>query len=406
MIQIFDTSRLTSPEFVRNPYPVLRELRDRSPVLYVEMYGTSAWWLLRYEDVTSCLGNHRLFRMDPKLMVASVFNLPKLWQKQFDPLVNIMSKWLLAINPPEHTYLRQMMSHSFTVATLERMRSRIEQIVDLLLDRVEKKGQFDLIRDLAYPLPAAVISEIIGVAEEKQDLIIRCSDLIVSELGLKASQKGLHKTQQASLELTDYLRRLLTERRKHPGDDLLSMATQAEVEGQRLSDDEILAECHMLLFAGHETTRYLIRNGVVTLMRHPEQLQLLKQHPELMKAAVEEVLRYESPLFSTSRVVATDTGIYGQAMKQGQVVMAVLAAANRDPAQFEEPDRFDIRRDRVKQVAFGGGIHFCLGANLARLEAEIAFQKLFERLPNLSFTTGDRDEALVLRHTASLPLNF
>ena len=391
---------------MRNPYPILREMREVEPVVHVEMSGVGSWWLLRYGDVTSCLSNHRLFQMDPKLMVAPVLELPRLWQRQFAPLVKIMSKWLLAINPPEHTYLRHMMSQYFTIASLEQLRSRIREIVVFLLDRVQEKGQFDLIKDLAYPLPAAVISEIMGVSEEKRELIIRCSDLIVSELGLKVSPQGLAETQRVSLELTDYLRGLLAERRRNPGDDLLSMAAQAEVDGEAIGDDEILAECHMLLFAGHETTRYLIRNGVVTFLRHSEQLTLLRRQPQLMKSAVEEVLRYESPLFSTSRVVAEDTDLYGKLMKKGEVVLLVLAAANRDPERFEAPDRFDIGRDRIKQLAFGGGVHFCLGANLARMEAEIAFQELFQRMPNLQFASEDEGHALVLQHADSLLLSF
>jgi pimeloyl-[acyl-carrier protein] synthase len=405
--QTFDISRLRSTEFITNPHSILHELRNTAPIIYVEMYGIGTWWLSRYNDVTSCLSDPRLFQMAPRLMVASIFTLPDEQQEQFDRLVKIMSKWLLAINPPEHTRLRHLLSPYFSPAALQQLRPRIEKIVDSLLARLQDRGKFDLIADFAYPLPAIAIGEIIGVPEEKQELIIRCSDLIASELGLKASLQGLEATQQASIELTEYLRELLGERRKNPREDLLSAIARSQTEGEVLSDDEILAECHMLLFAGHETTRYLIRNGVATLLKHPKQLQLLREHPELMRSAIEEILRYESPLFATSRVVAADTDFCGQPMQKDQVVLSLIAAANRDPAQFENPDCFDIAREPNKHIAFGGGSHFCLGANLARMEAEIAFHKLFEQMPNLHLAPeSEKDLATFgLRHLNSLFLS-
>lgn len=200
----FDTSRLKSREFIKNPHPLLHELRKRAPIIYVEMYGIGAWWLSRYHDATSCLSDPRLFQMAPRLMVASIFTLPDEQQQQFDRLVKIMSKWLLAINPPEHTRLRHLLNPYFSPASLQQLRPRIEKIVDALIDRlqaqVQAQGKFDAIADFAYPLPAIAIGEIIGIPEEKQELIIRCSDLIASELGLKVSLPGLEATQQATIE--------------------------------------------------------------------------------------------------------------------------------------------------------------------------------------------------------------
>jgi len=318
---------------------------------------------------------------------------------------------MLDRDPPDHTRLRGLVSKAFTPKALESLRPRIQQIVDGLLDQIERRGEMDLIEEFAYPLPVIVICEMLGVPVEDHERfkhwgldIARGLDAIMlppdSEVG-KRSVSGRRA-------LAEYFRALIAERRAAPRDDMLSALIAAEEAGDKLSEEELLASCILLLVAGHETTVNLIGNGTLALLKHPEQLRRLRENPGLIGSAVEELLRYDGPVQRTARIPSEDLVIGGKTIPKGEMVMPFLGAANRDPAQFPDPDRLDITRTDNRHIAFGMGIHFCLGAPLARMEGQIAISTLLRRLPKLALASQrpEHRQSLTLRGLVSLPVAF
>jgi cytochrome P450 len=318
---------------------------------------------------------------------------------------------MLDRDPPDHTRLRGLVSKAFTPKALESLRPHIQQIVDDLLAHAGGKGKMDLIEEFAYPLPVRVICEMLGVPVKDHERfkawgldIARGLDAIMlppdSEVG-RRSMAGRHA-------LAGYFRELIAERRAAPQDDMLSALIAAEEAGDKLNEEELLATCILLLVAGHETTVNLIGNGTLALLRHPDQLQKLRENPGLIGTAVEELLRYDGPVQRTARIPSGDVTIGGQTIGKGEMVMPFLGAADRDPAQFPDPDRLDITRTDNRHIAFGMGIHFCLGAPLARMEGQIAINTLVQRLPKLALAT-DRPafrQSLTLRGLQTLPVSF
>jgi cytochrome P450 len=376
---------LAAPEFAANPYPVYHRLREEAPVFWSESQG--AWLLTRYDDVLDSLRNPRGFSSRGRFS-AVLERVPEETRPTFRPLEDHFSVGLLGSDPPDHTRLRGLINRAFTPRVVEQLRPRIVAIVAELLDAVEGREEMDAIRDFAYPLPATVIAELLGAPPESRERFKVWSDGILSFQGTgRTTPEVLARAQRDLLDMRAFLGELLEERRREPKEDLLTRLVEAEAEGDKLSQAELLTTCVTLLTAGHETTTNLIGNGLYTLLRHPEQLERLRQEPELMPAAVEEMLRFESPLQRNPRRVAEETELRGQRLKRGDFVLQILGAANRDPAQFPDPDRFDITRQPNRHVAFGMGIHFCLGAPLARLEAPIAIGALLERYPNLRLAT-------------------
>jgi cytochrome P450 len=318
---------------------------------------------------------------------------------------------MLFRDPPDHTRLRALVSKAFTPRTIEVMRGHIQEIVDRLLDRALARGGMDVIEDLAYPLPVTVICEMLGVPVDDHASIRGWSADIARSLdaiGLPSDPSVAERGRTARRALADYFRALLPERRARPQADLLSGLLAAEEQGDRLTEPEVISMCLLLFIAGHETTVNLIGNGTLALLRHPEQLARLQADPALVPAAIEELLRYDSPVQRTARIASTDVELAGHRIARGTMVVTVLGAANRDPAQFAEPDRLDVTRRDVRHIAFGYGIHFCLGAPLARVEGQLALGALLHRAPGLRLaeTSPEWRESSVLRGLKRLAVTF
>jgi pimeloyl-[acyl-carrier protein] synthase len=376
---------LDSPAFHVDPYPVYARLRAEAPVYWSDTVG--AWLLTRYDDVMATIRDPGHFSNRGRFS-AVLDRLSPDDRPTFRPLESHFSVGLIGSDPPDHTRLRGLVNRAFTPRVLENLRPRIVEIVDELLDAVQERDGMDVIRDFAYPLPAIVIAELLGAAPEDRDRFKHWSDGILSFQGTgRTTPEVLIRAQTDLLDMRAFITGLAEERRRESKDDLLSRLVEAESEGDKLTDAELLATCVTLLTAGHETTTNLIGSGLYTLLRHPDQLHRLRDDPSLMSSAVEEMLRFESPLKRNPRRIKEDFELHGQQLRKGDFVLQALAAANRDSDQFPEPNTFDISRQPNRHVAFGMGIHFCLGAPLARLEAPIAIGALLERRPRFHLAT-------------------
>ncbi|MEZ4719107.1 MAG: cytochrome P450, partial [Caldilineaceae bacterium] len=299
-------------------------------------------------------------------------------------LYRMQINWMLFRDPPDHTRLRGLAQRAFTPRMVEQMRAAIQDITDSLLDRVAAKGELDVMADLAYPLPVTVIARLLGVPEADVDTFHAWSDALGRSLDLTEEEEVYNEASRAAAAFTAFLADLADRRRVEPTDDLLSALVAAEEEGDHLTTDELYATCALLLVAGHETTVNLIGNGTLALLRNPAQLALLRADPSLTRSAVEELLRYDSPVQLTSRIVLAEVEVDGQRIPPGMQLSFMLGAANHDPAVFTDPHTLDIARKPNPHLAFGSGIHYCLGAPLARLEAQIAFDTLLRRFPMLT----------------------
>ena len=324
------------------------------------------------------------------------------------PLLNVFTKWMLFRDPPDHTRLRNLVNKAFTPRAIEGLRPRIQELVNYLLDAVQTRGSMDIMADLAYPLPVLVICELLGVPAKDRDLFKEWSGDVARTLDPIQMPEMVAKGHAVVDSMVTYFRGLIATLRKNPQGDILSAMIAAEEQGDRLSEDELLANCILLFSAGHETTVNLIGNGLLALIHHPEQKQLLQENPNLIQSAVEEFLRYDGSVQLTGRSTKEDVEIGGKLIRQGERVMTVLAAANRDPAQFSDPDRLDITRKDNYHVALGQGIHFCLGASLARAEGQIAIGTLLQRISRLTLLeeTPQWRPAFTLRGLQTLPVTF
>ena len=395
-----------TPAFTANPYPLYARLREEAPVYWSE--SQRAWLITRYADVSATVRDPKRFSSSGRF-AAVLDALPAAERARFDPFERHFAVGLLGSDPPDHTRLRRLINRAFTPRVVEELRPRVQALIDGLLDAVQGRGEMDFIRDVAYPLPATVIAELMGVPFEDQDLFKRWSDGILSFQGTgRTTVETLDRAQRDLLEMRAFLTDLLAERRKVPTDDLLGRMVAAEAEGDKLSSSELLTTCVTLLTAGHETTTNLIGNGLSTLLRHPEQLARLRADEGLMPAAIEEMLRYESPLQRNPRVVAEDLEFGGQHLRKGDFVLQILASANHDPEVFTDPDRFDISRQPNRHLAFGLGIHFCLGAPLARIEAPVVIGTVLRRFPELRLVDErpDWQEHGLLRSLRTMPVAF
>jgi pimeloyl-[acyl-carrier protein] synthase len=386
------------PTFVADPYPTYRQLRAEDPVHHSPM---GFWVLTRYDDVVAALRDPRLAKEAIAAFVAARFGAP----------VPITGLSMLDRDPPDHTRLRSLVSKAFTPRVVEGLRPRIQQIVDGLLTRALEKGSMDVIEEFAYPIPVNVICEMLGVPVEDHERFKGWSLDIARGLDsiLLPRDSEVPKRSVASrTALAEYFRELIAKRRASPRGDLLSALIAAEEAGDKLSENELLATCILLLIAGHETTVNLIGNGTLALLRHPDQLRRLRENPALIGTAVEELLRFDGPVQRTARIPSEDVVIDGHTIAKGEMVMPFIGAADRDPAQFPDPDRLDIGRTDNRHIAFGWGIHFCLGAPLARVEGQLAINTLVQRLPSLALATDAPEfrESLTLRGLKSLPVTF
>jgi cytochrome P450 len=388
------------PEFHADPYPFYRRLREQDPV---HQSPLGIWVLTRYDDAVMVLRDPRFGReglaeiMEARLGAGSV------------RAAN--TRDMLFRDPPDHTRLRSLVSRAFTPRVVEAMRPHIQEIVDGLLDRLEGARGMDVIEDLAYPLPVRVICEMLGVPIEDQDVFKEWSADIARSLDasiLPAGSEVITRGQESGDALREYFRSLIAVRRKQPREDLLSALIAAEEQGDKLSEPELVATCVLLLIAGHETTVNLIGNGVLALLRHPAELRALAADPALIQTGVEELLRFDGPVQRTGRLTNADVEIDGRQISKGSIVAAVIGAANRDPAHFADPDRLDVTRRENRHIAFGFGIHFCLGAPLARIEGQVAIGTLLRRWRTLKLVsdTPEWRESSVLRGLKTLPVTF
>ena len=373
---------LVSKEFMEDPYPILRRLREEDPVHWSDSIG--GWILTRYDDMVTTFKDVSHYSNEGRLAKAVEYLPPESRAKfkAFEDQFRLKS--LIHSDPPDHTRLRGLITKAFTPRVVEAMRPRIQEITNQLLDAVQADGRMDIMKDLAIPLPVTVLAEIFGVPKSDLGLFKGWADDILAFQGVnKPAVELLERSQKGMLEIRAYMRELVKQKRREPGEDLLSQLVAAESEGDRLSETELVNSSITLLVAGHETTTSLIGNGIYTLLRNPDQWQLLRNDPSLLTSAIEEILRYESPVARQPRLMKQDAEMDGKQIRQGQLVFQMLNAANRDPAYFTDPDRFDIRREKNRHIAFGLGNHFCVGAVLARTEGQIVFSAVLDRLPRI-----------------------
>ncbi|MCI0349972.1 MAG: cytochrome P450 [Acidobacteriales bacterium] len=374
-------SELFTPKFFADPYSTYRRMLAAGPVHRLDVLGGGVWAVVRYAECFSLLRDQRLSSHRAHYFVS---RLPVEQQGEFGEFTRLMGQWMLFRDAPEHTRLRKLMNKGFSPALVEAMRPHIQDLVDELLDKVQNTGRMEGMGDLAYPLPALVICEMLGVRAEDRDRLIQCSDDIAVFLASPARTVEMAKVaQHAILEVTGYFRNLVRERRTNRSNDLISLLIGIEEDGEVLTEEEVYAQCLMLLWAGHETTRNLIGNGLWALLRHPDQMEDLRADPALIRSAVEELLRYESPAQAFSRTALEDFDLDGSRIQKGETIILIVAAANRDPRQFENPDQLNLRRSKNTHLAFGAGAHFCIGNALARLEGQVVIQTLLHRFPNL-----------------------
>ena len=396
---------LSSPQFKANPHPFYARLREEAPVWRTTLPDKRrAWLVTRYKDVAGVLKDDG-FAKDPLNAQDPEQRAEAPWVPGF---LKPLERNMLDVDEPDHRRLRTLVSKAFTPRLVERLRGRIEAICQELLDAMERKGRAELVSDYALPLPATVIAELLGIPAGDHRKFHRWSNRIVSI----SSGRDVWRALPAALAFVRYLRRMTELRRVSPEDDLISALVQAEEAGDSLSQDELLAMSFLLLVAGHETTVNLIASGTLALIEHPEQLENLKADPQLIKPAVEELLRYTSPIeIATERYAREDLEVSKTEVPRGELVLAVLGSANRDEQYFEDPDALDLARHPNKHLAFGrGGVHHCLGAPLARMEGQIAITALLRRFPDMNLAVTSESmrwrRGLFLRGLERLPLEF
>jgi cytochrome P450 len=373
---------LLRPEILANPYPFYHELRSTDPIHWDAAYG---WVLTHHADVVATL---RDARFSAERAGPARDWLTEAVQRPFAPAAGAFVRQILFLDPPDHTRLRGLVNRAFTPRMVEGVRPRVQEIVDGLLDTIAARGCADVIEDFAVPLPVVVIAEMLGVPVEDHDQFTRWTgDLGALIDGTILTEERVMRALQGVMDLMDYFRHIIAGHRMHPSNDLLQGLIAAEDRGDVLSEDELLGNCMLLLAAGHGTTTHLIGNGLLALLRSPGQLRLLRDDASLIAPAVTELLRYDGTVQMTARTAKEDVLIGEQQVRAGDHVVTVLAAANRDPAQFPDPDRLELRRHENRHVAFGHGIHFCVGAPLAMLEAQVALGTLVRRLPTMRLDT-------------------
>jgi cytochrome P450 len=395
---------LRDPELKANPYPVFSRLRRESPVCRARGVTRSFWLVTRYDDVVFVLKDNRFAAdrsnapLPPRRMVEKVvFRI-------YGPLL----KNMLGSDDPDHARLRGLVHQAFTMRRVEQLRGRIEELTNDYLDSVERRPEWDIVSDFALPLPVTIISEMLGVAESERAYFHKCSDTLVQSFG--SSLPRMLRQAPVMFGFLGYIRSMVRLRRKRPQDDLISALVMAEEAGDKLTEDELVSMILLLLVAGHETTVNLIGNGTLALLENPEQMNKLLTNPALMPLAVEEFARYYSPVdYSNARFTRADVSIGGVDIPKGEGVLACLTSANRDESKFEHPDVLDVARDPNRHLAFGQGVHHCLGVFLARLEAQVAFTTLLRRCPELRLAAPRESlrwrRSFLLRGLHALPVS-
>jgi hypothetical protein len=393
------------PDFQDNPYPIYHRLRAEDPIHRIQGFKFDQWFLTRYADVQAVLNDCR-FRVDdlPQRLEEKAVHLK---QGNFKVLTQTIGNWLFFLEPPNHTRLRSLVSKTFSQGRVELLRPQIQAIVDRLIDDVATAGSADLMTALAAPLPALVSAAILGIPNVDRQQLTRWAYDLFHVFDQPLSLQDYQQINQVAAEFRDYFCELIQDFKKMPEDNLICKLVAAKAQ-DKLTDTELFAFLSMLFSVGQETTENLIGNGLFTLLCHPEQTDRLRQHPALIHSAIEELLRYDSPVQIISRTATVAVEIGGKTIRQGDKVNLLLGAANRDPAKFAEPDRLDLNRKESHRLPFGSGIHYCLGAELARVQGQVAINTVLQRLPNLQLHPErlERRKNIVLRGFKVLPVTF
>lgn len=400
-----DPFGLSRPEMRDDPYPVYARLRQEAPAYYSEAW--KCWLVTRYADV---LAGFKDARLSANRAEGFGRMLSPAAREQLLPLTRNFASWSLMVDAPTHTRLRSLINRAFTPRMAELLRPNIQSLVDGLLDAARDSGSVDFVRDLATPLPVIVIGEMMGLPREDRHRLKEWSDALVAFMGARVqTPERVQRVVSAIQAMEDYFRGLIAQRRQQPGEDLLSALLAAEEQGSILNEQELLSTCTMVLFGGHETTTNLLAGGLYTLLRHPEQWRALRESPALVTSAVEELLRFEAPVQRQGRVVTEDFTLHGQALRKGERVFLMMGSANRDPEQFPEPERLDVRRKENRHLTFGMGAHYCVGAALGRMEAQVTFTTLLRRFPDVALASQKElawVDNLTIRGLESLPVEL
>lgn len=398
---------LVSPEFKANPFPFYARLRAAAPIYRTKMANFGDVTLVtRYEDVLSLLKDNRFSKEIRKARSAEQLSNLHTMPGMFRALEQNM----LDLDDPAHARLRALIHKAFTPRMMEQMRGQIEEVTNTLIDQAQARGKMDAVADFALPVPLTIISKILGVPLKDQHKFHNWTKNVL-ELGSSPSALNVLRLLPSLYFFMRYVRNQLRLRRADPRDDLLTALVQAEEAGDKLSEDECIGMVFLLLIAGHETTVNLIASGTLALLQHPDQLELLRRNPDLIRTATEELLRYTAPVEqATERYALEDISWHGVTISKGELAFAILASANRDETVFKNPDTLDITRDPNRHLAFGQGIHFCVGAPLARMEGQIAIQTLIQRLPHLSLAVRPDQlrwrGTITVRGLEKLPVTF
>ncbi|MBE5107528.1 cytochrome P450 [Bacillus thuringiensis] len=402
---------LNSPETMRNPILFYKKLIEQQERFFRidDFYGMGgAWVALHYDDVVTILKDPRFIKDLRKFTTPhdkqNLIEENTAVSKLFEWLMNMPN--MLTVDPPDHTRLRRLVSKSFTPRMIEDLRPRIQQIADELLDNVQEQGKMEIIADFAYPLPIIVISEMLGIPTTDRNQFREWTQELMNASVNPSQGNAVTATLERFIH---YIEALLNEKRLNPDADLISELVQAKEQEDKLSKNELLSTIWLLIIAGHETTVNLISNGVLALLQHPEQMNLLRENPSLIPSAVDELLRYAGPVMFSSRFAGEDMTIHGKRIRKGELVLLSLTAANIDPQKFSYPEALNISREENNHLAFGAGIHHCLGAPLARLEGQIALGTLLQRLPNLRLAIEPNQlnyNHSKIRSLANLPVVF
>jgi cytochrome P450 len=392
---------LLDPQVLADPYPLYHRLRTEAPVLW-DPY-LHAWVVTRYADIVTVLHQFSA-KCAPTPQQLAAIGMPEL-----GPVAQVMMRQMLFMDAPAHTRLRGLASMAFTPARVEALRSHIQEIVDTLMQPLTSAGRMDVIAHLAAPLPAIVTSEMLGVPTSDRDQLKEWSEDFAEVLGnFQHNPNRASRTLKCVEEMNAYFRDAIRRCRTRPREGLVNSLLTAEIDGDRLTEEEVIANCIVTMVGAQETTTNLIGNGVLSLLRNPDQMQRLKENLNLIPSAVEELLRYESPSQHTTRLAPEDSELGGKEIRKGQAVIVVMGAGNRDPERFPDPDQLDVGRRDNRHLAFGWASHFCFGAALARIEGQIAFEAIVSRLPDLALEPGPLvwRENLGLRGLTSLPVTF
>lgn len=399
--KIVDPLYKVTDDFLNNPYKYYANLRENAPVFWSEK--GHYWIVSKYDDVEACLKDLRFGKHVEDWKDAPFIR--RLMYKFSQPQSTMLNR-----NPPDHTRLRGLVNKAFTPKMVEQLYPHIQQIAGNLIDKVVDKGSMDIVSEFAFPLPVIVIAEMLGVPPEDREVFKGWSHTLTAILEPTTDWAKVIRALNAKQKLTNFLIPLIEERRKNPQNDLISSLVQAEEAGNSLSKDELLANIILVLIAGHETTVNLISNSVMALLTHPDQLEKLKNEPTLMANAVEEFLRYQSPVQLVRRITTEDIEFKGHQLEKGQLVYLLTGSANHDPEHFPNPEQLDITRANIKHLAYGFGIHHCLGSSLASAEGRLALTALFHRLPNMKLAIKPEEirwkRPFSLRGPVTLPITF